>query len=358
MKKDQFTRLIDDALTSEKFSGLSEPERADAVFHGVMARVRVVKMRTWLKKTAAAASILVLLGLGTWVLVNKQPKNGKQQGETIVAPIPAPDKNRAAIILADGSTVYLDSVNIGQQFTQGNTSIRKAADGKVIYTSGAGGDTRVQYNTLTNPRGSRVIDLALADGSHVWLNAGSSIRYPVVFTGKERTVTVSGEAYFEVAHDKHKPFKVSKGNMEVEVLGTHFNVNAYDDEPDMRVTLLEGKVKVSATVSRLSAIDSRLLKPGQQAIMTDHIKVTDQISIEQIMAWKNGIFNFQNKTVPEIMRQIARWYDVTVKYEGRMPDFLVTGEARRDNTLNELVTILQRSGVYCSIEGKQLVVKP
>jgi transmembrane sensor len=351
MKKEQLSNLIDEALSSEKFSGLCEPERADAVFDGIMGRVRVVSMRTFWKRMSVAASILVLLGAGTWVLVNKQPKGGKQQAETVVMSIPAPDKNRAAITLADGSTVYLDSVTVGQQFTEGNTSIRKTADGKIIYTSGAAEEARIQYNILTNPRGSRVIDLGLSDGSHVWLNAGSSIRYPVMFTGKERTVTISGEAYFEVAHDKHKPFSVSKGNMEIEVLGTHFNVNAYDDEPDMRVTLLEGKVKVSAT-------DSRLLKPGQQAIMTDHITVTDQISIEQIMAWKDGLFNFRDKSLPAIMREIARWYDVQVRYEGKMPDFLVTGETRRDNTLAELITILQRSGVHCSLEGRQIVVKP
>jgi transmembrane sensor len=359
MKKEHVQNLIDEALNSEQFSGLSEPERADAVFDGVMGRVRVVKMRTFWKRISVAASILVLLGVGWWVLVNKQTKREKQQAETLAPIIPAPDKNRAAITLADGSMVYLDSVNIGQQFAQGSAKIIKTADGKLVYSGDAGVQTAIAYNTLTNPRGSRVIDLALADGSHVWLNAGSSIRYPVVFAGKERGVTVSGEAYFEVAHDTNKPFKVSKGNLLVEVLGTHFNVNAYDDEPDIRVTLLEGKVKVSANDSRLSTIASRLLKPGQQAIMTNHIAVTDQINIDQIMAWKNGLFNFEDVNLDEATRQISRWYDVKLIYDHSIPKTQLWGKMSRNTSFDRVLRNLKDIGVNFKLtDKKELIILP
>jgi transmembrane sensor len=276
--------------------------------------------------------------------------------------VAAPTRTKATITLADGRIVELDSLANGTLATQGNVKLVKLANGQIAYETVSGEIVnpstalRMQYNTLTNPRGSKVIDMALIDGSHVWLNAGSSVTYPVVFVGNERKVSVSGEAYFEVTHNAAMPFKVSKEETTVEDLGTHFNVNAYEDEEDIKVTLLEGSVKILR-----SAQDDKgtLLKPGQQAVVREgeNIHVVNDVDVEMIMGWKNGKFEFDKTDLTTIMRQISRWYDVEVVYEKKATTEKFGGGISRNLPLSGVLQMLENSGVHFRLEGKKLFVQ-
>ncbi len=293
-------------------------------------------------RVAVAACITLLMMAGGYLLFLN-----KQKSQTTVAQltsdIKAPDKSKATITLGDGRTVSIDSLT---SFDQANVEVRKTVDGQIAY-SGTG--TEVVFNTLSNPRGSKVIDLVLNDGSHVWLNAGSSVTYPVAFIGKDRKVTISGEAYFEVKKD-NRTFLVSKGEMNVQVLGTHFNVNAYEDEQNTRVTLLEGSVNVNGTI----------IKPGQQALRQAQgdIEVVNNVNLEQVMAWKNGTFSFSSADIKTIMREIARWYDVDVSYAGTITEkFRV--DINRNTNVSTVFKILEETGkVHFKIEGKKITVSP
>lgn len=318
-----------------------------------------VRTMGW-RRIAVAASILLVVGLGAYFLfTNRSEKGEVVKIEGFGQDVKAPETNRAMITLADGRTVYLDSANNGQLAVQGNIKLVKLANGQIAYeTTGGEVLAELQYNTLSNPRGSRVIDMALADGSHVWLNAGSSVTYPIAFAGNERKVTITGEAYFEVAPDKTKPFTVSKGDVSVQVLGTHFNVNAYNDEETLKVTLLEGSVKVQATAGAMQPV---LLAPGQQAAVkggSASITVKDNVDIDQVMAWKNGFFSFANTDLPALMRQVARWYDVEVVFEGRAPMMSFGGDISRTSSVAEVLQILERSKVRCRLDGRKIIVSP
>jgi ferric-dicitrate binding protein FerR (iron transport regulator) len=306
--------------------------------------------RKTLYKVAVAASILLLISAGTYFLFFNHNTSKSNLGKEAIATIhdvKPPITNRATITMANGKTVYLDSVANGTLATEGNVRLVKLADGQIAYT---GSTNEVLYNTLANPRGSKVLDMTLSDGSHVWLNAGSSIKYPIAFVGNERKVTITGEAYFEVTHNAAIPFKVSKGEMEITVLGTHFNVNTYDDESDMKVTLLEGSVKVA------KGNELGLLKPGQQAQVTNEVKVVHAVDIDEVMAWKNGFFNFKSADIKDILRQAARWYDIEVEYKGSVSTDRFKGKVPRDAKLSELLKILELNGVKFTIEGKRISV--
>ncbi|MBS1738646.1 MAG: FecR domain-containing protein, partial [Bacteroidetes bacterium] len=255
-----------------------------------LAPVVTLQPATRSKRWLAAASIILLIGIGigvyTWMKPSKQlPPIAKA---TIPNDILAPTNSRAMITLADGSRVFLDSLNNGAVATQGNVQLVKLANGQIAYNPTStitDHQSPITYNTLTNPRGSKVIDMKLSDGTHVWLNAGSSITYPVAFAGDERKVTLSGEGYFEVAHDASKPFHVGVGEMDVKVLGTHFNVNAYPDEGEIKTTLLEGSVQVREGKSEI------VLNPGQQAALqtsSHRLQRSDNVNVEEVMAWKEG----------------------------------------------------------------------
>lgn len=315
------------------------------------------KRAVWmLRRIAVAASILLVIGFGSYYLFfnNKEVKQEEVVSIASGKEVKAPETNRATITLTDGKTVYLDSVDNGQLAVQGNVKLVKLANGQIVYeTTSSEVLTEIKYNTLSNPRGSKVIDMALADGSHVWLNAGSSVTYPIAFMDNERNVTITGEAYFEVAHDKTKPFRVTKGDMTVEVLGTHFNVNAYDDEEDIKVSLLEGSVKVSGNQHSL------IIQPNQQAIVTNNnVSLNKKADMEEVMAWKNGRFVFSNSDLQAIMRQVMRWYDVEVVYAGNMPQRFFTADLSRQTNLSELLKVLEVSKVHFKIENKKLTVLP
>lgn len=299
----------------------------------------------------AAASVILLVGIG-FFLFNKTGKPTTVAKTSVPVDVNPPRENKAIITLADGKTITLDSMASGMLARQGNIKLVKLADGQIAYETATGDRLKdIRYNTLYNPKGSKVIDMALSDGTHVWLNAGSTVTYPVVFMGDERKVSVNGEAYFEVAHDATRPFIVSKGETSVLVLGTHFNVNAYDDERDIRVTLLEGAVKISNKTS------NGLLKPGEQArVATKTINISKEVNLDAVMAWKNGRFNFDNADLSTVLRQLARWYDLEIVYEGNIPEREFGGQMQRNLLLSQILEILQKMGVKFRIEGKKLLV--
>jgi transmembrane sensor len=315
----------------------------------------VRKLMNW--KWAAAAVFLIVAGVA--LIINIPNKNNAltTNGNQVAVDVKAPGLNKAMVTLSDGRTVLLSSLSKGLLAQQGNVELVKLADGRVAYRTKDGKQVNeLQYNTLTNPVGSKVINMMLADGTHVWLNAGSSLTYPVAFTGKERRVQISGEAYFEVAHNASKPFYVVKNDLEVRVLGTHFNVNAYDDEKDIKVTLLEGSVKV-ATKRKTTAV---ILKPGQQAVNrtnTDDVSVISNAKTAQAIAWKDDKFQFQQTNIQEIMRQVARWYDVIIEYRGNMAAINFDGTLSRQASIGELLKRFEATGfVRFEIEGNNVIV--
>jgi len=317
------------------------------------------RTRWW--QFAAAAVITLLVGIGVYyVAFYKKAEPAVADRTPPINDLPAPATTKAFITLADGSRIVLDSVANGALATQGNTQLVKLADGKIAY-QGVGGE--VVYNTLTNPRGSKVVNLVLADGSTVWLNAASSITYPTSFTGNERVVEITGEAYFEVATvsgqlnggKKGKiPFMVKKGDMQVQVLGTRFNVNAYENESNIKVTLLEGSVQVNAVQSSKPAI----LRPGEEAAVYPDgtLKIADGVDTARTMAWKNGYFDFNNADLPVMMRQLERWYDISVVYQGEIPRIVFKGQMDRNVQLADVIRFLNAFNIKANLQGRTLTI--
>jgi len=273
----------------------------------------------------------------------------------------APGGNKAVLILADGSAIVLDSASNGTISQQGNIKVQKLNNGLLAYTINGwqvSENDEAFYNTISTPRGGQY-QVTLAVGTKVWLNAASSIRFPVTFTGTERKVEITGEAYFEVAKNKAMPFKVKAATSEIEVLGTHFNVNAYDDEASIKTTLLEGSVKVS--VPGLAAKQSpKYLLPGQQSGINKEgkILVTDKVDTEEAVAWMKGHFQFKSADLKTILRQIARWYDVDIEYRGEV-NLHFTGQLTRNENVSKVFKELALTGeVHFNIDGKRIVVSP
>jgi ferric-dicitrate binding protein FerR (iron transport regulator) len=321
------------------------------------------RKNTWVR-WVAAASMIGLVFLGLWYFFGHKADQPSVALTTEKPDVNAPEKTRAMITLADGRQVYLDSAGNGTLAQQSGVNVVKNADGKIRYQLTANSQqltaNSLVYNTLTNPRGSRVIDMQLSDGSHVWLNAGSSLKYPVAFVGKERKVEITGEAYFEVAHNASKHFKVAlPGEVgEVEVLGTHFNINAYDDEDALKVTLLEGSVRFSASSTK-QIKSSTILKPGEQGqLQTTNYKLQTipAVDIDEVMAWKNGRFSFNGSDLQTIMRQVARWYDVEIVYQDKINEKFFA-EMPRDTRASDVLKALELTGkVHFKIEGKKIKV--
>jgi transmembrane sensor len=363
-----FAELTDPAAMGfhvDKMEGYDEMAvRAKIEAQLPWAFVHQPKVRRIWWRPAVAAAVLVLLGASLYFYLGNQ-RQLKAPVETTnqiaVQDIAAPKNNRATITLANGQKVFLDSAVNGTLATQGKINIKLITNGQISYVPNSSKSDSLQrreggviYNTLTNPRGSKVIDITLADGTQVWLNAESSLKYPVAFAGKERKVEITGEAYFEVAHDQSKPFTVSKGNTSVQVLGTHFNINAYEDENDIKVTLLEGSVKILTKSG-----PEQILKPNEQAIITNQVDILARPNLEEVMAWKNGLFDFHNADIKAIMQQLSRWYDVQVSYEGKTTDETYNGEIGRTLSLKDVLEGLAFTHVKFRIEeGRKLVILP
>ena len=334
-------------------------QRQTPVITAVKKR-RVAVMRRWY---GVVASIIIILGIGLYRYMSDAGKPTTVSTD-ISANIQAPDVNRAVITLADGRCVFLDSAANGALAQQGNTSLVKLANGQIAYRTADGtitrdpGGYREQYNTLTNPNGSRVVNMTLSDGTRVWLNAGSSLKYPVTFAGNERNVEVTGEAYFEVAHNQQQPFIVSrKEAMTVRVLGTKFNVNTYEDEPDLRVTLVEGSVKVNAGTGNAAAA---VLRPGEQAVIDQQRKLSTRthVDLDEVMAWREGYFKFNNSDLRTVMRQISRWYDVEVVFEQQVPQKQFVGTIPKRLDLKTVLKIIEENNIHYEFKNNRIVIKP
>ena len=294
-----------------------------------------------IRRLSAAAACLLIAGL---LSVYHHAKTADRH----VAQLIQPGKNQALLTLSNGKKIALADVKNGEKINYGKISISKNSDGQIVYRAAINTNDKVEYNTISTPKAGQY-QVILADGTHVWLNAMSSIRFPTSFPGKDRQVEIKGEAYFEVAKDKHKPFKVLGGNQTVEVLGTHFNVNAYQDEETVKTTLLEGSVKI--TKGNMTA----MLSPGQQATTGDVIQV-DKADIASAISWKEGYFLFRDADIETVMKQVERWYDVSVKYTGAKPEVELNGKISRQMNLSKLLDMLSYSGVHCRVEGHTIMI--
>ncbi|MRG44608.1 DUF4974 domain-containing protein [Chitinophaga sp. SYP-B3965] len=315
--------------------------------------VKPVHRVHFLHRWGWAAAAVLLFGAGAWFFNhNQQPKPAPVVAKMDVEP----GKNGAILTLADGSQMELDSAGNGIITRQNGTAVAMKDNG-LQYTPGDRGTGEMEYNTITTSKG-RQFQVMLPDGSKVWLNAASVLRFPVAFEGKEREVELSGEAYFEVAKNAEQPFKLKvPGKVDIEVLGTAFNVKAYTNEKNSYTTLVTGSVRISHTNKTGNGI---VLKPGDQLQAGDAgMEVTRNANVEKAIAWKNGLFNFEGVGLREMMRQLERWYNLEVVYEGNVPEVLFFGEMSRKLKLSDVLTGLERSDVHFRLEeGRRLVVMP
>jgi ferric-dicitrate binding protein FerR (iron transport regulator) len=329
------------------------------------------KRRLWPRRMAAAAMFILIAGTCAYLYLTLKPPQKIAGTPAGIKQDVSPGGNKAILTLADGSTIVLDSAHNGTLRQQGAAKLVKLDSGQLAYQIAASSrlqaTSEVVYNTITTPRGGQY-QVVLPDGTKVWLNASSSLRFPTAFNGGGRAVDLAGEAYFEVAKEKI-PFKVNiypsatsiaAGNgghpaHTIEVLGTHFNVNAYDDEAALAATLLEGSIRLEKGNEQV------LLRPGQQAISArvgGAIRVIPDADVDAAIAWKNGYFQFDGAGIEAVMRQLARWYDVDVRYEGPVTERQFAGQMPRGVNLSEVLRILEESNVHFRIEGKKLVVMP
>jgi ferric-dicitrate binding protein FerR (iron transport regulator) len=383
-ESDNNRRLFDDYTNEEylinrlkefdevrKVAEIVEQQVLQAYFKDI---VSISPRYSWMRALAVAVC-LVLVVLPILYHLVKQPKpstqivtnnkTNKQQDTTNIHP----GTEKATLTLADGMQIILDSAADGQIAQQGNTIIN-SNNGKLEYKTGDHKETAILYNALTTAKGE-TYQIILSDGSKVWLNAESSIRYPVGFTGKERRVTVTGEVYFEVEKDKNHPFYVSisdiRSNAEkavIEVIGTHFNINSYNDEDVMKTTLLEGSVKVWVNENQVR------INRGQQAVISsvpasginstkEVIKIDKNVDTSQVVAWKDGDFDFNNCDLKTVMRQVARWYNLQVVYPTAISSEKFIGKIHRNTRIAGVLAILDStSSLHFKIEGRKIIVKP
>ncbi|MBS1915543.1 MAG: FecR domain-containing protein [Bacteroidetes bacterium] len=306
----------------------------------------------WLLAAAIFTGILLFSGAYLFFSKNTSVKPQVSNTRPVTTTDVAPGTDKATLTLADGSVIKLDKLPNGTIAQQGATKVLQVKSGQLSYQSTAKDADVVNFNTIATPRGGQY-EIMLSDGSKVWLNAASSLRFPTRFSGKERNVELNGEAYFEIAKNAAMPFHVKTSAMQVEVLGTHFNVNAYNDENATTTTLLEGSVKVSSPKSEVT------LHPGQQAALNGTntlVAVKNDVDVDQVVAWKNGMFEFASNDIETIMRQLSRWYDVQTKYEGKKPEGHFSGTIGRNLPLSKVLQILEQSDVHFKINGNEIIV--
>lgn len=370
--EEELKQLIDDELQHFEPRHQLDAAGAEALFSQIRETVVAPKpapvegfRKSMVKKLAVAATLLLLVSAGAWFWLNNKEEKKKHASThamamTTFSPTPTPAGDQAVLELADGTKVMIDSSGVGPIAQQGNAQVIRKDDGELIYeySNGAQAGKEPQYNKLSTPLGKQY-KLRLPDGSRVWLNAASSIRYPTAFTGNERAVTVSGEAYFEVEKNAAKPFVVRTLNMNVEVLGTDFNVNSYDDEPVSKTTLVEGAVRVSSVQHKEI---SQTIQPGEQAQLAASASTTTlqvkHVDTEAVTAWKEGLFHFEGTPTQEVMRQIARWYNADIICEGRLGKHF-RGVISRTATMEEVFHMLAMTGEFkYRIEGRKVTITP
>ncbi|MDN3549210.1 FecR family protein [Mucilaginibacter aquaedulcis] len=298
------------------------------------------KPKAWL---SAAASIILVAGIGGYYFQHQRfhKENVAKQTALPINDV-LPGCSKATLTLSGGVKINLNSNKLGLVANQGKTQLKKNSEGQVIYEPQANNQSSALiYNTITVPKGGRY-QVILSDSTKVWLNSASSITFPVAFSKVERRVSITGEVYLEVAKNKHLPFRVVAGKQTVEVLGTHFNINAYPDEPSIKTTLAEGKVKV------ITNNQTAILAPQQQAELSNDEAgkiMIHPVDVDNVLAWKSGVFQFDKAEISFIMREISRWYDVQIKFEGDVPNRKFTGSISRNVNLSEFLNMLSYTGL-------------
>lgn len=322
-----------------------------------MAEKRPVRL---LRRLSIAATLIIAASISLYFYTNQE--NSEAENFTEINPKNdiEPGNNKAILTLADGSRISLDDAAKGFVASQGNTSITKTEDGQIVYLKNEEGIKGINgssaANTIQTPKGGRY-KISLPDGSRVWLNSASSLTYPTTFANSERKVKLTGEAYFEIVPNKKSPFRVESNNQVVEVLGTHFNINSYEDEDYIKTTLLEGSVRI---ILNSKTSNTQLLKPGEQSLTSasrSEIKVQNT-DTEKAIAWKNGYFKFKNTPIKEIMKEIERWYDVELVYDGKLAPDEFTGYISTDVKISGVLKMLEESGgIKFTVKGRKLKVK-
>ncbi|WP_343692160.1 FecR domain-containing protein [Chitinophaga sp.] len=328
------------ALESRQGIPVEVSDRIETRLLQSISKTKTKLSNLWYYAAAASIAAAVLL-----FILLKQPAPALTTQPAIAATAITPGTNKAILTLSNGSTVILDSAG-NQVIAQGATTVLQK-NGQLQYASKANNEATV-YNTLTVPRGGQ-FNIILPDGSHVWLNAASSLRYPISFNGKDRRVDITGQGYFEVTPNAKQPFIVQVNNMEVQVLGTSFDIMAYSDEKSVNTTLIQGAVKVN---------DKRLF-PGQQALMdptTGNITIREA-DVEQVIAWKTGFFEFDNARLSDILRQLSRWYDIDINYKQTANEKLLGGRISRSLPLSDILHMLEANGPVFELVGRKLTVK-
>lgn len=355
---------IDQALQTANEQPAFEPQRQKHVYDQLLAEIqerqltpspiRPTKKHFLFSFVKVAAVLVAAIAVGSWLYNGKQLDEADLQSNTMRDSILLPDRNQAILTLADGRTILLDDAASGILVQESGIEITKTEDGGVFYKTvdNSNQNNTLKYNTFSTPKGS-TYRILLPDGTKVWLNTGSSIRYPVVFPHDKRTVSISGEAYFEVAHDASKPFFLDANGSTIQVLGTHFNVSAYADEKQTTTTLVEGSVNVSKNGNNIT------LKPGQQAVVDEatgaiHRSAAD---VRSAIAWKNGYFRFDNESIEDIVEKISRWYDIeAVEYEGQFDDRF-SGTFQRSKNVAQLFSHLEKlAPIHFEIRERRVVV--
>jgi len=305
-----------------------------------------VNIRLWITRIAASVILICSIGLGFYFL-NSSKKDSTEQLAVV------PGGNKAILTLANGKKIILDTAH-GMISKEEDIAISNAANGIISYEKLQSilNGNELEYNAIETPRGG-TYRINLSDGTKVWLNSASKLRYPVAYSNSERIVELEGEAYFEVAKDRSKPFKVKSRGQIVEVLGTHFNVNGYDDEPFTKTTLLEGSIMVSTTKNKM------VLKPMQESINRDgELSGRQTVDAAEAVAWKNGYFQFDDENLESVMRQISRWYDVEVVFVGKPSNKKFNGIISRSKGIKIALEIMEATGnVSFKMEGRKLIVK-
>jgi len=357
-----FHQLIDNSYDNNPVDQEITAARAEEIFRAIVMEVepqrtiasvhRVHFMRRWW--WGAAAALLLLLAGGYLYISSQKKEDGLVKEQPVKIQDLQPGKDGAVLTLADGSKVVLDSLGNGIVTTQNGANV-VLKNGRLAYERNSAVNNAIAYNTMSTPKG-RQFQLLLPDGTKVYLNAASTLTYPTAFTGKERSVQVAGEAYFEVAHDAAKPFKVQlPDGGQIEVLGTHFNVNAYQNEAAIKTTLIEGSVKIATTNGQFAR-----LKPGEQASLSQssHTIPVKTVDLDKVTAWRKGIFDFNDVGLREMMRQIERWYDIEVGYEGNVPDVKFFGKVSRSSTLSTVLEALDGFGLHYRVAGRKIIIYP
>lgn len=354
--EDWYEKFEEKAVSPEFYGGQSsmmeESARrskiaVDARLEQLKQKPRRIGVRLLQLVAAAACFSAIVIGIWKW---NNVDDMGKQP-MTVVQEDALPGGNNATLTLSNGNSIVLNNLPDGKIQADGNSTLDKSK-GQLSYVIGSDDKRPVGYNTLTTPRGGQ-FHVVLPDGSGVWLNAATSLTYPTNFNGDTRTVKLSGEAYFEVAHDASKPFIVEAANTQTKVLGTHFNISAYSDASYIKTTLLQGKIAFTATGKQ------NILSPNQAATVRDgSVRVVMDNNAADAIAWKEGLFKLNSSDVTEILQQIARWYDVEIVYKGKTPEGHLSGEIPRNMNLSGVLKILELSGIHATIKNKQLLVSP